>query len=48
MSADALSTSMFWVGAMFVLTPLLCGGVVIGVWWYQRRKLGRADSAQDR
>ena len=35
---DAVSSAMFWVGALFVLTPMVCAGVVIGVWWYQRKK----------
>ena len=38
MSPDLLSTSMFWVGALFVFTPLVVGGTVIGIWWYQKKK----------
>jgi hypothetical protein len=39
---DALSLSMFWAGALMVFTPLICAGIVLGVWWYQRRKLPKA------
>ena len=36
---DVLSLSMFWVGAMFVFTPVIIAGVVIAViWWGRRRK----------
>jgi hypothetical protein len=37
MNHDTLSTSMFWVGALFVFTPILCAGLVLGIWWWQRR-----------
>jgi hypothetical protein len=29
---------MMWVGALFVVTPLVFAGVVIGVWWFQKKK----------
>jgi hypothetical protein len=38
MADDVLSLSMFWAGALMVFTPLIFAGVVIGVWWRQRRK----------
>ena len=34
---DVLSLSMFWVGAMFVFTPVIIAGVVIAVIWWGRR-----------
>ena len=34
---DTLSVSMFWAGALMVFTPLIAGGIVLGVWWRQRR-----------
>jgi hypothetical protein len=34
---DALSLSMFWAGALMVFTPLIGGGLVLGIWWRQRR-----------
>jgi hypothetical protein len=36
----AADTAMFWVGALFVFTPIVFFGIVIGVWWYQQRKRG--------
>ncbi len=33
-----LESSMFWVGAMFAFTPIVFFGIVIGVWWYTRRR----------
>lgn len=38
---DALSTSMFWVGALFAFTPLAVGGVVLWVLWRKRRASDR-------
>lgn len=35
---DALSTSMFWVGALMVAAPLVFFGIVIAVWAYQKRR----------
>ena len=34
---DPLSTSMFWVGAMFAFTPVVVGGAVLAVWWRMRK-----------
>jgi uncharacterized membrane protein len=34
----ALDASMFWVGALFAFTPIVLGGVVIGVWWWMRKR----------
>lgn len=34
----AADTAMFWVGALFVFTPIVFFGIVIGVWWYQQKK----------
>jgi hypothetical protein len=36
----AADTAMFWVGALFVFTPIVFFGIVIGVWWYQRKRQG--------
>lgn len=30
--------TMMWVGALFVATPLVFAGIVIGVWWFQKKK----------
>lgn len=35
---DAVSSAMFWVGALFVLTPIVCAGTVLSVWWHLRKK----------
>jgi hypothetical protein len=35
---EAISMTMFWVGAMFVFTPITCAGIVLGFWWFQRKK----------
>lgn len=40
---DALSTSMFWVGAMFAFTPIVVGGTVVAIIWWKRRQGARAD-----
>ncbi|HEX9633050.1 MAG TPA: hypothetical protein VGA02_11375 [Gemmatimonadales bacterium] len=34
----ALDASMFWVGALFAFTPIVLGGVVIGIWWWMRKR----------
>jgi hypothetical protein len=38
MNHDALEAGMFWAGALMALTPLVFAAVVIGVWWFQRKK----------
>ncbi len=38
MNPDALSWSMFWVGALFVFTPMLFAGIILGVWWHGRKQ----------
>lgn len=44
---DALSTGMFWVGALFAFTPVVVGGTVIAIWWWTRRRERRGvDSAE--
>lgn len=44
MNHDAADLAMFWVGALFVFTPLAFFGVILGVWWYQRKKSGKGSS----
>lgn len=43
MNHDAMMSSMFWVGALFVFTPIVCVGAVLFVIWWQRRKNGAGD-----
>jgi hypothetical protein len=43
MNDDALSLSMFWAGALMVFTPIILAVLVIGIWWYQRKRATRGD-----
>lgn len=45
MSGDELSTSMFWAGALMVFAPILFFGIVIGVWWFTKKK--RVDKVDE-
>ena len=38
MNHDVMSNAMFWVGALFVFTPIILTGIVIGAIWLQRRR----------
>ena len=38
MNHDALEAGMFWAGALMALTPLVFAAVVLGVWWFQRKR----------
>jgi hypothetical protein len=40
---DALSLSMFWAGLLMVFAPILFAGIVLGVWWHQRRQTPAED-----
>jgi hypothetical protein len=42
---DALSLSMFWAGLLMVFAPVLFAGIVLGVWWRQRRQAPAEDQA---
>ena len=44
----AADTAMFWVGALFVFTPIVFFGIVIGVWWYQQKKRGQEQGSPRR
>jgi hypothetical protein len=46
MNHDAADLAMFWVGALFVLTPMTFFGVILGVWWYHQKKQNRKDLMQ--
>ena len=37
MDHTALDQGMFWVGALFVFTPIIFAGIVLGVWWYGKK-----------
>lgn len=38
MNHDALEAGMFWAGALMALTPLVFAAIVLGVWWFQRKR----------
>ncbi|MGH7637825.1 MAG: hypothetical protein ACREOK_09235 [Gemmatimonadaceae bacterium] len=40
MNHDAMSLAMFWTGALMVFAPIIAASIVIGVWWYTKRKRG--------
>lgn len=44
MNHDALSNVMFWVGAMFVVTPLLVVAIVILTTRHLRRKRQQSET----
>ena len=37
MNHEVMSDAMFWVGALFVFTPIVLTAIVIGAIWLQRR-----------
>lgn len=43
---DGLSTSMFWVGAMFAFTPVILTAIVLTVWWNWRRRKQTAEDSK--
>jgi hypothetical protein len=45
MDHTALDQGMFWVGAMFVFTPMISAGIVLGVWWYGKKRQERDREA---
>ena len=47
MNHHAAETAMFWVGALFVFTPIVFVGVILGVWWYGKRRERREQSPAD-
>ena len=41
MNHSAMDDAMFWVGALFVLTPIILTAIVVGAIWLQRRQRRR-------
>ena len=39
MDHTVLDQSMFWVGALFVFTPMIGAGVVLYFWWRWKKSL---------
>jgi hypothetical protein len=33
-----MSLAIFWTGALMVFAPIIAASIVIGVWWYTKRK----------
>jgi hypothetical protein len=46
MNDDAMSLAMFWAGVLMVFAPLVSAGLVIGIWWFTRRRPDRAAGPQ--
>jgi uncharacterized membrane protein len=38
MDEETMSAVMFWVGAMFAVTPILVVATIVGTTWYLRRR----------
>ena len=45
MNDDAMSLAMFWAGLLMVFTPIVSVGLVVGVWWFTKRRRERATGA---
>lgn len=43
---DMLDASMFWVGLLMVLTPLVLIGSVLGYLWWTKRRRSAAPSRE--
>ena len=50
MDHGALDSSMFWVGALFVFTPIIFASILLGFWWQgkKRNARSRTDSGRNR
>ncbi len=46
MTHDPIHGAMFWVGALFVFTPLVLASIVVGVWWWGRRRDSRSKGQE--
>lgn len=42
-----LDAAMFWVGALFVFTPIIIGSSVLGYIWWSRRKRTTPPAANE-
>ncbi|MBI4420020.1 MAG: hypothetical protein HY560_04275 [Gemmatimonadetes bacterium] len=47
MDHGPLDQSMFWVGALFVFMPMIFAGIVLGVWWYGKKRKERSEHEPD-
>ena len=46
MHDDAMSLAMFWAGVLMVFTPLISAGLVIGIWWFNKKRHEKAAAIQ--
>jgi len=46
MHDDAMSLEMFWAGVLMVFTPIVSAGLVIGIWWFTKKRQERAAGPQ--
>lgn len=42
---EGFSMSMFWVGAMMAVTPIVFFGVLISIWWYRRKQFQKISDS---
>ena len=47
MDDTILDQGMFWVGALFVFTPIILAGIILGVWWYGKKREAREKPEPD-
>ena len=45
MHDDAMSLAMFWAGLLMVLTPIVSAGLVVGIWWFTKKRRERTLGA---
>jgi hypothetical protein len=45
MNDDAMSLAMFWAGALMVFTPIISASLVVGIWWFTKRRRERDAGA---
>ena len=48
MNDDAVSVAMFLAGLLMVFTPIVSAGLVIGIWYHQKKKAEKASGAVGR
>jgi len=46
MHDDAMSLAMFWAGVLMVFTPIVSASLVIGIWWFTKKRRERAAGPQ--
>ena len=44
---EGYTMTMFWAGALMAFTPLVFASVLLGVWWYQRKRRRGAGETSD-